>query len=103
MGASEALAPPPALRARVLAAADQLPQLPPKVRPDRRRRRSRRWTARDRRAAAAAVLVVARRASAVSQLRGRRPAALMAATVSQVFTGRRTPTPRPSTTDHGGG
>ena len=33
MGASEAIAPPAALKARVLAAADQLPQLPPKVAP----------------------------------------------------------------------
>ena len=33
MGASEATAPPRALKARVLAAADQQPQLPPKVTP----------------------------------------------------------------------
>ena len=45
LGASEAATPPPALRARVLAAADQLPQMPPKVVPIDRAR-SRRWTAR---------------------------------------------------------
>ncbi len=60
MGASEAIAPPAALRARVLAAADQLPQLPPKVTnvTPIATARSRRWTAQLVAAAAAVVLVL---------------------------------------------
>ena len=58
MGASEAVAPPSALKARVLAAADQQPQLPPRVTPIEQAR-SRRWTTRLVGAAAAVILVVA--------------------------------------------
>jgi anti-sigma-K factor RskA len=58
MGESEPIAPPSALKARILAAADQQPQLPPNVSPIERVR-SRRWTARIAAVAAAAVLVVA--------------------------------------------
>ena len=58
MGASEATAPPSALKARILAAADQQPQLPPKVvRMDEHRRR--RWVPRVAGLAAAAVLLAA--------------------------------------------
>jgi anti-sigma-K factor RskA len=57
MGASEAVAPPPALRARVLAAADHQPQLPPKV-TSISAARSRRWTSQLVAAAAAVVLVL---------------------------------------------
>jgi anti-sigma-K factor RskA len=53
MGAGEATVPPPSLRARVLAAADQQPQLPPRV-TSITERRSRRWVPR-----AAAGLVAA--------------------------------------------
>lgn len=56
MGASEAISPPPALKARVLAAADQLPQLPPKV-TSIRSARSRRWMTWAGAVAAAVVLV----------------------------------------------
>ncbi len=57
MGASEAATPPPGLRARVLAAADQQPQLPPKV-TSISAARSRRWTSQLVAAAAAVVLVL---------------------------------------------
>ena len=57
MGASEAVAPPSALRARVLAAADRQPQLPPQVTPIERVR-SRGWLPRVASLAAAVVLVV---------------------------------------------
>jgi anti-sigma-K factor RskA len=57
MGASEAVSPPPALRARVLAAADQQPQLPPKV-TSINAARSRRWTSQLVAAVAAVVLVL---------------------------------------------
>jgi anti-sigma-K factor RskA len=58
MGASEAIAPPPELKSRVLSAADRMPQLPPKVSGvDESRRRSP-WLPRLLAAAAAAVLVV---------------------------------------------
>jgi anti-sigma-K factor RskA len=57
MGESEPIPPPSALKERILAAADQLPQLPPKVSPIERAK-SPRWTARISAAAAAAVLVV---------------------------------------------
>jgi anti-sigma-K factor RskA len=56
LGASEAIAPPPALKARVLAAADQLPQLPPKV-TSTRVARPRRWITWAGAVAAAVVLV----------------------------------------------
>ncbi|HYO38315.1 MAG TPA: anti-sigma factor [Nocardioidaceae bacterium] len=68
MGASEAVAPPTALRARVLTAADRLPQLPPHVTPIRRAR-SRRWTTRVVGAVAAAVIAVTGIGVAVNQLR----------------------------------
>jgi anti-sigma-K factor RskA len=58
MGAGEAIAPPASLKARVLAAADHQPQLPPKVTPIEVAR-ARRWTSRVVAAAAAVVLVVA--------------------------------------------
>jgi anti-sigma-K factor RskA len=58
MGSSEPIPPPGSLRERVLAAADQQPQLPPKV-TSLESARSRRWTPRIAVAAAAAVLVVA--------------------------------------------
>jgi anti-sigma-K factor RskA len=58
MGASEALVAPPSLKARVLAAADQAPQLPPKVAPSVGRDRPRRLLPRLLVAAAAVVLVV---------------------------------------------
>jgi len=59
MGAAEATSPPPSLKARVLAAADQQPQLRPKVTPIDVRR-SRRWVPRAAGAlAAAAILAVA--------------------------------------------
>ena len=57
MGGSEPISPPRALKERILAAADQVPQLPPKVTAIERAR-SPRWTARITAAAAAAVLVV---------------------------------------------
>jgi len=58
MGASEATVPPPSLKSRVLAAADELPQLPPKVTAIEERR-SRRWVPRLAGLAAAAVLLAA--------------------------------------------
>lgn len=58
MGAAEALAPPPALRARVLAAADQMPQLPPRVTTRLESVRKRRWSAKLVAAAAAVILAV---------------------------------------------
>ena len=82
MGAVETIQPPPELRARVLAAADRTPQVPPvprseepsvvtpMVRPDGAtgRRRGRRW---DRLAlAAAAVLVVGGGAAGITQVLG---------------------------------
>lgn len=57
MGASEALMPPPALRARVLEAAGRQPQQPPKV--GARRDHKRRWQPRLLVAAAVAVVVAA--------------------------------------------
>ncbi|QWZ10580.1 anti-sigma factor [Nocardioides panacis] len=81
MGASEARAAPPALKARVLAAADQLPQLPPKV-TSLDAAPSRRWTARVLSAAAAVVLVVAA-GFAVSQNRPDQPS--ITASTATVF------------------
>jgi anti-sigma-K factor RskA len=82
MGAAEATAPPASLKARVLAAADQQPQLPPKVTSLETRRR-RPWLPRIA-AAAAAVVVVAGGAFGVSQLGGDDQSPL-ASGVSQVF------------------
>ncbi len=59
MGAAEALRPPPALRARILASADQMAQLPPKVTPiEMARSRTRSWATRLVAAAVVAVLMV---------------------------------------------
>ncbi len=58
LGAVEATPPPAALKDRILAAADQQPQLPPKVTPIEQAR-SRRWVARVSSAAAAVVLLAA--------------------------------------------
>jgi anti-sigma-K factor RskA len=58
MGSSEATVPPPSLKARVLAAADAQPQLPPKV-TSIDERRTRRWLPRVAGLAAAAVLLAA--------------------------------------------
>jgi len=85
MGASEATAPPSALRARILAAADQQPQLPPKVSHlDEHRRR--RWVPRLAGLAAAAVLLAAG-VFGVGQLRGQDEQGPPVATnqVSEVF------------------
>jgi anti-sigma-K factor RskA len=86
MGASEAIAPPPALRARVLAAADQLPQLPPKVTPKVTSTSSappRRWVAWAG-AVAAAVVLVAGGIVAINQLNGQETP-VASDSVSQVF------------------
>jgi anti-sigma-K factor RskA len=82
MGESEALAPPPALRARVLAAADQLPQLPPKVTPARVTggRRWVTWAG----AVAAAVVLVAGAIVGINQLTGQ-DAPVASDSVTQVF------------------
>ena len=96
MGASEAVTPPPALRARVLAAADQLPQLPPKVTPSSAAP-SRRWTARVLSAAAAVVLVVAA-GFAVSQSRQDQPS--ITASTASVFAAQDAHT-KTVETDHG--
>jgi anti-sigma-K factor RskA len=82
MGAAEALRPPPALKARILAAADQQPQLPPKVTPITAAP-SRRWRARVVAAAAAVVLVVGVGIGVFENQRGDQN--VMASTVSQVF------------------
>jgi anti-sigma-K factor RskA len=68
MGASEGVAPPAALKARVLAAADRMPQLPPRVTPIERVR-SRRWTTRVAGAVAAAVVLATGVGVAVNELR----------------------------------
>ena len=81
----EVAAPPAALKARVLAAADQQPQLPPKVHlPGSRRRRSAAGPALAA-AAAAAVLVVAGGPSVSPSWAGATTQAPLAAAVSQVF------------------
>ncbi len=59
MGAAEALRPPPGLRERILASADQMAQLPPKVTPiERARSRTGSWATRLVAAAVVAVLMV---------------------------------------------
>jgi anti-sigma-K factor RskA len=83
MGAAEAATPPPALRARVLAAADKMPQLPPKTTPITAAR-SKRWTARTVGVAAAVILVVTG-AFAVSRLQDRNEPPVASESVSQVF------------------
>jgi anti-sigma-K factor RskA len=82
MGAAEALPAPPALKARVLAAADQLPQLPPKVSPLEVRKR--RWSARLVAAAAVVVLALGGGVAVLEAQRGENQGGL-AATVTQVF------------------
>ncbi len=81
MGAVEALGAPPALKARVLAAADRTPQQPPKVvsLPAVRRRGWRTWLA----AAAAAVVVVGGGAVGISRMADDEPP--LAAGVTEVF------------------
>jgi anti-sigma-K factor RskA len=83
MGASEAVVAPPHLRARVLAAAAQQPQLPPVVR-RLDAARPRRWTGRLLVAAAAVVLVVVG-GIGISQVLDRNSQPVMAASVAQVF------------------
>jgi anti-sigma-K factor RskA len=83
MGASEATAPPSALKARILAAADQQPQLPPKVvRIEEHRRR--RWAPRIAGLAAAAVLLAAA-VVGIGQLRDGEEPPVAANQVSEVF------------------
>jgi anti-sigma-K factor RskA len=84
LGASESQQPPASLKDRVLAAADQQPQLPPKVTSLEARRR-RPWLTRVA-AAAAAVVVVAGGAFGIAQLGGDDDEAPLASGVSQVFT-----------------
>jgi anti-sigma-K factor RskA len=82
LGASEAITPPAALKARVLAAADHLPQLPPKVRSleSARRRRWVAWIG----AAAAAVVLVAGAIVGVGQLNNSE-SPVASGSISQVF------------------
>lgn len=83
MGASEAIAPPAALRSRVLAAVDRQPQLPPRVTTLEHSRR-RRLSTRIAMAAAAVVVVVAGAVGiVVSQQSHEQPP--VAAAVTQVF------------------
>lgn len=82
MGAAESMTPPPALKARVLAAADRMPQQPPKVTAIETVRRPG-WLPRVAVAAAAAVVVVGG-AVGIAQNSGQDEAPL-AAPVSQVF------------------
>lgn len=87
MGAAEAAAPPAALKARVLAAADQLPQLPPvatPVEPAGTTARRRRFDPRMLLAAAAAVVIAAVGIGITQGDGGNGP--VMAASVSKVFT-----------------
>jgi anti-sigma-K factor RskA len=83
MGASQRVAPPPELRARVLSAALRVPQQPPRatVTPIARRRS---WTTRALVAAAAAVLVAAVGVG-VSRIGGDDPGPSLASGVTQVF------------------
>ena len=83
MGASEAVAPPAALKARVLAAADRTSQLPPKVTPIEAAR-SRRWTTWVGAVAAAAVLVVAA-AFGIGQMQQDNDSPVASDSVSSVF------------------
>ena len=87
MGASEAVTPPPALRARVLAAADQLPQLPPKVTPIERGTEP----ALDRRGAVRGRRGRARRRGGLRGQPARQDQPSIAASAAPVFAGRRTP------------
>lgn len=84
MGASEAVAPPPYLKARVLDAANRTPQQPPRVTPIRAARPSR-WSPKLVAAAAAAVLVVGT-AIGVGVTMGEPEEDLLATGVVEVFT-----------------
>lgn len=86
MAEIEAAAPPPALKARVLAAADRTPQMPPKVTPAGTTPSRRRWATRLAAAAAAAVVAVGG-AVGITQLVGHDNGDLQAAVV-QVFDAR---------------
>ena len=102
MGANEATPAPADLKARIMAAADQLAQLPPVTTPTpiggaRRADRPRRWTPRLLSAAAAAVLIVAG-TFAVTQLQDDEPT--YAAPVAQVFSA---PDARKATVDTSNG
>ena len=81
MGASESNTVPPQLKARVMAAADRTPQMPPRVR-HLRSVPGNRWTPRLLVAAAAAVLAVA---AGIGYNAMQEPEHVMAAPVSQVF------------------
>jgi anti-sigma-K factor RskA len=83
MGATEARTPSSHLKARVMAAADKTPQLPPKVRSIESARKPR-WTPRLLSAAAAVILIVAA-AVGVVQLQHNNDQGAMTASVSQVF------------------
>jgi anti-sigma-K factor RskA len=83
MGASESVAPPAALKARILAAADHQAQLPPQVTPIERAR-ARRWPTRIAGAAAAVVLVAAG-VLGLSHLNEPDQPNVAAGSVSQVF------------------
>jgi anti-sigma-K factor RskA len=83
MGAAEAVTAPPALKARVLAAADQLPQLPPRVSPLQSVRK-RRWSARLVAAAAVVVLALGGGVAVLESQRGENQGGV-APTVTQVF------------------
>jgi anti-sigma-K factor RskA len=83
MGAAEALAPPPDLKTRVLAAADQLPQLPPRV-TSLESFRKRRWSARLVAAVAAVILAVGGGVAVIESQRGH-DQSTVASTVAQVF------------------
>ncbi len=82
MGASEATAAPAHLKAKVLHAADRMPQLPPKTR-HISTARSKRWTPRIVAAAAAVVMTVAA-GIGISQMQ-QEPDSVIAASVAQVF------------------
>jgi anti-sigma-K factor RskA len=83
MGAGEATSPPAGLRARVLAAADRQPQLPP-LAPSMQTAPARRRLTRLGIAAAAAVLVAVA-AIGIARLQGTHEPPLAGPTVSQVF------------------
>jgi anti-sigma-K factor RskA len=80
MGAAEAHTPPPALKARVLAAADQMPQLPPRV-TRLESVRKRHWSAKLVAAAAAVILAVSGGVAVFESQRGDDQSVV----VSQVF------------------
>jgi anti-sigma-K factor RskA len=87
LGALEAAAPPTALKARILAAADQQPQLPPEVTPkvtSIETARSRRWAPRLASAAAAVVLIAAA-VLGIARPWESDPSSTVAAPVSEVF------------------